>query len=45
MVVADGLAMGVASGLGRRLPERAIKSGASVIFFAPCADTLWPAFR
>lgn len=45
MVAADGLAIGVASVLGKRLPERAIKLGASAIFFASGAVTLWQAFR
>jgi putative Ca2+/H+ antiporter (TMEM165/GDT1 family) len=34
MVVSDGLAIWVGRALGTRLPERAIKIGASVIFFA-----------
>lgn len=32
MVVADGLAIGIGVVLGRRLPERAIKIGATVLF-------------
>ena len=32
MVVADGLAIGVGAALGRRLPERTIKVGATVLF-------------
>ena len=32
MVVADGLAVVIGSILGRRLPERAIKIGATVLF-------------
>ncbi len=34
MVLADGLAILVGQALGRKLPERAIKIGAAVIFFA-----------
>lgn len=34
MVVSDGLAIWVGKALGSRLPERAIKIGAAVIFFA-----------
>lgn len=34
MVVSDGLAIAVGQLLGRRLPERAIKVGAAVMFFA-----------
>jgi Ca2+/H+ antiporter, TMEM165/GDT1 family len=45
MVAADGLAIVVAGVLGNRLPERAIKIGASLIFFASGVITLWQAFR
>lgn len=34
MVAADALAIGVGAALGRKLPEKAIKIGASVLFFA-----------
>lgn len=34
MVAADALAIGVGSLLGRHLPERAVKVGAAVLFFA-----------
>lgn len=34
MVVSDGLAIAVGQLLGRRLPERAVKVGAAVMFFA-----------
>ncbi|CAB4964091.1 unannotated protein [freshwater metagenome] len=33
MVAADGLAIAVGRVLGKRLPERAVKIGASVAFF------------
>jgi putative Ca2+/H+ antiporter (TMEM165/GDT1 family) len=32
MVVADGLAIGAGAALGRRLPERTIKVGATILF-------------
>lgn len=34
MVAADALAIGVGAALGRKLPEKTIKIGASVLFFA-----------
>jgi putative Ca2+/H+ antiporter (TMEM165/GDT1 family) len=33
MVAADALAIGVGALLGRKLPEKAIKIGASILFF------------
>ena len=45
MVVADGLAILVAGVLGKKLPERANKLGAAVVFFVSGAVTLWTAFR
>lgn len=43
MVVADALAIGAGRLLGARLPERAIKIGAAVSFFAFAALLLWEA--
>lgn len=45
MVAADGLAILVASVLGKKLPEKAIKIGASLVFFVSGVVTLWQAFR
>ena len=45
MVVADGLAIALAKVLGTRLPERAIKIGAAVIFFVSGIFTLYTAFK
>ncbi|HEY3297925.1 MAG TPA: TMEM165/GDT1 family protein [Armatimonadota bacterium] len=41
MVLSDGLAILVGQVLGKRLPERAIKVGASCIFFAFGAFSMW----
>jgi putative Ca2+/H+ antiporter (TMEM165/GDT1 family) len=43
MVVADALAIGIGRLLGARLPERTIKVGAAVSFFAFAALLLWEA--
>jgi Ca2+/H+ antiporter, TMEM165/GDT1 family len=45
MVVADGAAIALVQVLGKKLPERAIKIGAAVIFFLSGAFTLWHALR
>lgn len=45
MVVADALAIWVGKSLGERLPEKAIKVGASVAFFVFAALMLIDAFR
>jgi putative Ca2+/H+ antiporter (TMEM165/GDT1 family) len=44
MVLADGLAIIVGAMLGKRLPERAIKIGAAVIFIGSGIFTLAEAF-
>ena len=44
MVAADGLAIAVVGVLGKRLPERAIKVGASLVFFVSGGVTIWQAF-
>jgi putative Ca2+/H+ antiporter (TMEM165/GDT1 family) len=42
MVISDGLAIWVGKFLGTRLPERAVKTGAAIIFFV---FGIWGAFR
>jgi putative Ca2+/H+ antiporter (TMEM165/GDT1 family) len=44
MVVADGIAIIVGKIMGKRLPERAIKYGATLVFIASGLYTLWEAF-
>lgn len=45
MVLADGGAIAAVRLLGRRLPEKAIRIGAALIFFASGTVTLWHALR
>jgi putative Ca2+/H+ antiporter (TMEM165/GDT1 family) len=45
MVAADGFAILVATALGKKLPEKAIRIGAALIFFASGIVTLFHAFR
>jgi putative Ca2+/H+ antiporter (TMEM165/GDT1 family) len=45
MVVADGLAIWVGRILGTRLPEKAIRIGAAVLFFVFAAVLLWETLK
>jgi Ca2+/H+ antiporter, TMEM165/GDT1 family len=43
MVLADGLAIVVGKVIGKQLPEKAIRYGAAIVFFASGIWTLWSA--
>jgi putative Ca2+/H+ antiporter (TMEM165/GDT1 family) len=45
MVIADGLAILVGKVMGKRLPEKAIKYGAALVFIGSGIFTLWEAFK